>query len=51
MICRTCAYRDTEINHCWYTMTTNKINHTIGTTCCHYVDVNKVKQVSGGTKK
>lgn len=31
-------YRDLEISHCWYTVTTNKTNYLDGSTCSHYVN-------------
>lgn len=38
--CLSCAYRDTEINYCWYTVTTNRKNYLDGNICEHYVNVN-----------
>lgn len=36
--CLNCMYRDLEISHCWYTVTTNKTNYLDGSTCSHYVN-------------
>lgn len=36
--CLECIYRDREIGHCWYTMTTNKPNNFSDGKCSHFVD-------------
>ena len=38
--CLECIYRDREIGHCWYTMTTNKANNISANKCDHFVDKN-----------
>ena len=36
--CYKCMYRDCDIGHCWYTMTTNKPNSISTPNCKHFVD-------------
>ena len=36
--CFNCIYKDVEINHCWYTMTTNNLNKISDNKCSHYVN-------------
>ena len=41
--CAHCAYRDQSVNHCWYTMTTDKpIFKSKDKSCNHYVDIEKL---------
>jgi len=42
--CRTCAYRNTTNNYCWYTMVTNKHTNDNGIECKHYIDIRKLEQ-------
>lgn len=36
--CLNCIYRDNEIGHCYYTMTTNKPHSMKMSECSHFVD-------------
>lgn len=38
--CFKCVYRETDLNRCWYLMTTDKPNGRKGDTCKHFVDWN-----------
>lgn len=41
--CFRCAYREHSVNHCWYTMATNKVNKQNGFECNHFVDEDKIE--------
>lgn len=41
--CRNCAYRNRDLNYCWYKMVTNRKSNCTMTKCDHYVDIRKVK--------
>lgn len=43
-LCRNCIYRNKELSHCWYTMTTNKLNK-IDNECKHFVDAEKAIEI------
>lgn len=36
--CWRCAYRDKDVNMCWYTITTNKYNNRTKESCNHFVN-------------
>lgn len=40
--CTQCIYREQDIGHCWYTMTTNNPNYIENSYCLHYANKDEV---------